>query len=61
MVKKYIIHLVNEKKIEIEETYVFKDNILNKMNDRDDAVMLGKYIIPKSSIDYIEFIESEEE
>ncbi len=59
MEKKMLIHLMNEKIIEIEEDYIFLDNIFNKMNNNDSSVNFKNYIIPKSSIYYIEVVDKE--
>ena len=53
---KLLIHLVDGNVIEIEDTYIFLDNIFNTMNDNNTNIMRGKYIIPKSNINYIEIV-----
>lgn len=58
---KILIHLVNEKVIEIQEDWFLKDEILKTMNDGNCNFQIKNYIIPKSSINYIKFEEAEGE
>ncbi len=55
---KLLIHLIDGKIIEIEETFIFLDNMLNNMNDNNKNIMKDKYIIPKSNINYIEVVRA---
>ena len=58
---KLLIHLVDGKIVEVEESYIFLDNTFNAMNDNNANIMKGKYIIPKSSINYIEIVHANED
>ena len=57
----YIIYLLDEKEIKIENTYFSKIRLFEILKDRDDYIELEDYIIPKSEIKYIKYIEKEEE
>ena len=46
--------------LEVKTDYIFDGDILNKMNDGQDNIIIGNYIIPKSSINYIKFEEVED-
>lgn len=56
------IFLVSGEIIEIEKKYVFIKDISNELNNNNDNANFENYIIPKSSINYVnvEKIESEE-
>ena len=57
IVKIMIIHLINET-ITIKDDYgFFEDIYLQQMNDGQSNIRISNYIIPKSSINYIEFKE----
>ena len=55
------ICLINERMLEVKTDYVFDSEVLNRMNDGQDNIIIGNYIIPKSSINYIKFEEVEDE
>lgn len=58
---KVTVHLINEQTIEYEETWFLLERLENKMNDGNSVIHLDKYIVPKSSINYIECKEVESE
>lgn len=59
--KKVIIHLANKKQLVIEN-YTFVNNYyFNELNNNNPYIMIRNYIIPKSSINYIEFLKEESE
>lgn len=57
----YIIYLLNEEEIKIENTYISKLRLFEILIDRNDYIELEEYIIPKNEIKYIKYIEKEEE
>lgn len=61
MKTKIIIHLINEKVIEFESNYFSLSYYLDKMNDGNCNIKFANYIVPKSSISYIEHKEVESE
>lgn len=59
MKTKITVHLVNEQVIEYEDAWFLSERLENKMNDGNSVIHFDKYIVPKSSINYIKYKESE--
>ncbi len=56
-----MINLINDKTIRIVDDYgFFEDIYFNQMNDGNSNIRISHYIIPKSSINYIEFKEDDD-
>ena len=60
--KNYIvkINLVNGEVLSYKTDYWTRNSLEEKMENKQETIQVEQYIIPKSSINYIEIVEKEE-
>jgi len=61
MEAKVKVHLINEQVIEYKDNCFFAHYLTDKMNSCNDTLEFDNYIVPKSSINYIEYLKIESE